>query len=93
MAKNEKDHTILNKGEFNYKFTFDELVKFGDYIIDFKLFNISNLEGVIKCDSEQLVVLINNHYNKIEPIKRHSAKIIASNNPDLIKDGVKELFS
>lgn len=92
MSKYEKDHTILHQNNYNYKFSFDELVKLNDYIIDFKLFNSSNSEGIIKCDDEKLVKLVNDHYTKIEPIKRFSAKVISSDNPRLVEDGVKRLI-
>lgn len=90
MAKVLRDYTILKYGEFQYQFSMDDL-SVGDYYIDFKLYTYNGHNAVQKCNTKELAKMINKTYENCSLDKRLSAKIIASNDPELYLNGVKRL--
>lgn len=92
MAKTIRDFTILKYRDFQYQFSMDDLSS-GDYYIDFKLYTYNGINAVQKCNTKELAKIINKTYENCPLDKRLSAKIIASNDPELILDGVKRLNS
>jgi hypothetical protein len=85
--KTNKDFTILRHIGYDYQISWD-LLSFNDYFIDFELHHGSNPNAVQRCDSLELLVLINSHYLNTEPIHRRSARIAGSNDPVLNLQGV-----
>jgi len=90
MAKASRDFTILKHRDFEYQYSLDNLSE-GDYYIDFKLYKYNAPNTIQRCDSKELAELINRTYEKSDLANRLSAKIIASNDPELYLNGVKRL--
>lgn len=88
--KQEKDYTILNHLGYNYKIS-DDLLVLNDYYIDFKLYRGSSTYAIDRCNPVSLLNYINSSYLSTEPIKRLSAKIVASNDPVLNIQGIPTL--
>lgn len=95
MASNypkvEHDSTIFHLHGFIYQVSLDDLLEVGDYYLDFTLAKYGSHNTIEKCDSQSLANCINNNYKNTEPLKRLSAKIVATNDPTLTMYGVKEL--
>lgn len=78
---------------FTYVFSITELLKLNDYYIDFILEHYSSSNAISRCDTESLLKCINDNFKNTEPLKRRSAKIIATNDPVLNLNGVPDLGS
>jgi hypothetical protein len=89
--EDKKDYSILTHRGFKYKFSLDEILSLNDYYIDFRLYLGGCTNAVQKCDSINLRNYINNSYKITLPINRLSAKIVATNDPTLNKEGIPTL--
>ncbi len=73
---------------FNYQISFDQFLELNDYCLDFKLMHLSSDAAIVHCDTMSLVEYINKSYREVPIINRLSAKIIATDNPALLMNGV-----
>lgn len=94
MEKNKEPaptkHEIGHRG-YVYLTSLDKVGK-GDYILDYDLC-LGNKNAVIHCDSDAFVELINKHYEDHKSfVGRKSAKIIATDEPNLVAAGIAPLI-
>lgn len=90
MKKNKEEEKFDYEMSTKYKYKLSEdLVEIGDYIYDFEIRNLRGYgKETLKVDTEDFAKVINTHYKNTPFEKRRSAKIIATNDPKLIADGV-----
>jgi hypothetical protein len=87
----EETPTLFILHPFKYRISFDEFLLVGDFYLDFTLLDYNSPNAIEQCDTQSLANYINNSYKGVEPLKRLSAKIIASDDPVLIAQGVPNL--
>lgn len=91
MLKKEDSIDTFKLLGFQYRISYDEFLSLNDFYLDFRLLKFCHSGAIEKCDSESLVKHINNNYKNTEPLKRLSAKIIATDDPVLTMQGVPGL--
>jgi len=89
MEKEEALKYVRRYRNYTYKVS-EDMISVGDWCYNFEIAAIGG-HPLLECDSQKLVNMINNSYEKSSFIKRISAKIVATDDPTLIASGVPEL--
>lgn len=77
---------IVSYSYHKYKIS-EDLVSLNDYIFYFERKSLGG-SALVLCDSESFCAVVNNHYNRTPFLNRVSAKIVATDDPELNLKGV-----